>query len=141
MSAENITLFATDGSIQTNPNLGPLAVMLTYVSEEIKSLQNYPSCCSNAALMLIRHGFTLQTGWFLTDLPDQQTDVPEIVRFRDHSWSLRDEKIFDLTAFQVNPYLIKPLPEGIIVVERGSPLYTRYIDPNNPIVEQFGLER
>lgn len=141
-----ITLFAADGSIQTNPNWDTRIIEpLQTVYAEIKKSPLFPSgeCISASVDLFFKHGFNIEGGWFLVDRPSEADLITG--RFQTHFWSYHREStgstIYDLTLAQFNLHLTNPVPQGIIIVEMGTRLWQRYIDANNPIIDHFGLER
>jgi|SRR3989338_6853907 len=143
MSAETITLFAADGTIDRNPSVEPrLQRALTEIYGRVSHMPLFPKggeCLTATVGLSLEYGLKGQAGWFLVDEPTDPEGVKD--RFQTHFWTHAGFTIYDLLHTQFNPFLKEQLPEGIIIVEMGNPLYQRYITPNHPFVEQFGLDR
>lgn len=139
MSTETITLFASDGSVQTDPELDPnLEGVLRGLYRKVKDSPKFPMSCNDISLLLAGQEFGFEFGWFYTDKPSETDKVME--RFHPHSWATMGRINYDLVLKQFSSKLFQPVPEGIIIVEQGSALYNRYINKHSPLVSQLGLD-
>lgn len=143
MSAETITLFAPDGS-QTNPDIDPeIERALRDAYQRVSKIPDFPkAACPDAAMhFLLKYGLEPERGYFLVDRMPSVNSRLEL--FRPHIWTPNSTKdaIYDLTLSQFNEYLLEPVPEGILVIEKDSPLYRRYFGPSNPLTDQLYLRR
>jgi len=76
--------------------------------------------CIKASSELQKEGFPRVFGNFAVDHHSHSRERP-------HWWNLlRDGSIIDITATQFNNRLNEPLCEGILIIEKDSPLFQRY---------------
>lgn len=89
------------------------------VYQEFSQKKGFPYDCGIASpLLSVRLGLQMVKGYFRVDGP--LNELP-------HVWT-KDAggQIVDFTAAQFNPYLEKHVPNGILIVQPGEPLYERY---------------
>jgi hypothetical protein len=118
--------------------------ILQKVYEQISKHHHFPECCSISADALANEGFSRETGWFYTDLPDdlyRNRNTNRKQNYRGHGWNMLNDKIIDLTAIQFNPYLYEQnrLPSGIIIIEKGNNLFHRYVTRTSKIAQELRL--
>lgn len=106
-----------------------LILRLTQVYQESTIRPRFPEdACFWTTLRLKNLGLKTSYGRFRLDKSMYQ----ERGVYENHNWGLDHfARIIDLTLHQMNEGLDEKIPQGIVIIDKGSPFYQRFIPSNS----------
>lgn len=109
-----------------------LLTQLGQIYNHFTTRQGFPfSYCQRATIPVAKKtGLYVVGGYFRVD---RETDAYGTRTLFPPHWWMEDRQatVIDLTLFQFNPWLNRPLPPNLIVVKETDSLYGRYVRSNS----------